>query len=197
MISFIVMDPSTITTALMIPGELTEIIGPASSGRTSLLLAALANTTARGGVAALIDVEEALDIRSAVRSGVDLDRLLWVRCGQRPVTALRGADLLVRCPGFALIVVDFGRRWCRMPLTAAFRLKLTARQRGIALLVASRRRTLGAAAAFAVEAAQARSEWVGRAPARLVALATGVRVVRARGRSFRDEAPRVALRWSA
>ena len=62
-------------------GTLSELFGPASSGRTSVLLAALAATTARGEACALIDAGDAFDPESAVAAGVDLKKLLWVRCG--------------------------------------------------------------------------------------------------------------------
>jgi len=63
-------------------GCLTEICGPASSGRTTLLLAALAAATQRGEFCAVVDASDALDPDSAVAAGVELDRLLWVRCGE-------------------------------------------------------------------------------------------------------------------
>jgi hypothetical protein len=63
-------------------GCLTEICGPASSGRTSVLLAALAAATRRGEFCALIDADDALDPQSAVAAGIELNRLLWVRCGE-------------------------------------------------------------------------------------------------------------------
>jgi hypothetical protein len=63
-------------------GCLTEICGPASSGRTTLLLAALAAATRRGEFCVLVDASDALDPRSAADAGMDLDRLLWVRCGE-------------------------------------------------------------------------------------------------------------------
>jgi recombination protein RecA len=63
-------------------GCLTEICGPASSGRTTLLLAALAAATRRGEFCVLVDASDALDPRSAADAGVDLDRLLWIRCGE-------------------------------------------------------------------------------------------------------------------
>src|SRR5580765_2570312 len=61
-------------------GCLTEICGPASSGRTTLLLAALAAATRRGEFCAVVDASDALDPQSAAAAGVDLERLLWVRC---------------------------------------------------------------------------------------------------------------------
>src|SRR5579863_4728633 len=63
-------------------GCLTEICGPASSGRTTLLLAALAAATRRGEFCAVVDASDALDPYSAAEAGVELDRLLWVRCGE-------------------------------------------------------------------------------------------------------------------
>ena len=63
-------------------GCLTEICGPPSSGRTTLLLAALAAATRRGEFCVVVDASDALDPHSAAACGVDLDRLLWVRCGE-------------------------------------------------------------------------------------------------------------------
>ena len=63
-------------------GCLTEICGPASSGRTTILLAALAAATRRGEFCVVVDASDALDPQSAAATGVELNRLLWVRCGE-------------------------------------------------------------------------------------------------------------------
>jgi recombination protein RecA len=60
-------------------GQLSEIAGPHSSGRTTLLLQVLAAATCRGEIAALVDTFDRLDLASVVSAGVDLDRLLWIR----------------------------------------------------------------------------------------------------------------------
>jgi RecA/RadA recombinase len=65
-------------------GCLTEVCGPASSGRTTLLLAALAAATRRGEFCVVVDASDALDPQSAAAAGVELERLLWVRCGDAP-----------------------------------------------------------------------------------------------------------------
>lgn len=62
-------------------GALTEIAGTECSGRTSLALSAIAGLTRAGKVCAWIDVSDALHPESAAAAGVDLQRLLWVRCG--------------------------------------------------------------------------------------------------------------------
>ena len=64
-------------------GEISEIVGPASSGCTRLVLAVLAEATQAGEVAAYIDAMDCLDPRSAEQAGIALDRLLWVRCRER------------------------------------------------------------------------------------------------------------------
>jgi len=64
-------------------GCLTEICGTASSGRTSVLLFALARATQRGEVCALVDASDAFDPVSAAAAGMEMSRLLWVRCGEK------------------------------------------------------------------------------------------------------------------
>jgi hypothetical protein len=169
--------------ALVRSGEITEIVGRLSSGRTSLLLSALAGVTREGGVAALVDADGALDPGGAARAGVDLHRLLWVRCGGRRDTALRATDLLVRCPGFALVALDVGEIVPRLALSAAFRLKLAVRRTGVALLVLGCRRLAGASAVLAVETARSGVEWRGpaAAPTRLARVGSRIAVTRARG----------------
>src|SRR5262245_20701778 len=60
-------------------GQLSEIHGPASSGRTGLALAAAAHATRSGTLAAWVDPADRLDPASAAAAGVDLSRLLWLR----------------------------------------------------------------------------------------------------------------------
>jgi hypothetical protein len=67
------------------PGNaITEIVGAECSGRTSLALSVIAGLTHAGKVCAWIDVSDALHPESATAAGVDLQRLLWVRCGAAP-----------------------------------------------------------------------------------------------------------------
>jgi recombination protein RecA len=62
-------------------GAITEFVGPQSSGRTSAALAYTAALTQAGCVCAWMDVADSFDPESAAANGVDLERLLWVRCG--------------------------------------------------------------------------------------------------------------------
>jgi recombination protein RecA len=62
-------------------GCLTEICGPGSSGKTSVLLATISATTRREESCVLIDASDSFDPSSGAAAGVDLTRLLWIRCG--------------------------------------------------------------------------------------------------------------------
>ena len=62
-------------------GALTELVGAEGSGRTSLALSFVAEVMREGKVCAWVDVSDALSPESAAGCGVDLARLLWVRCG--------------------------------------------------------------------------------------------------------------------
>jgi recombination protein RecA len=62
-------------------GAITEIIGPECSGRTTLVLSFLNHITNEGKVCAWIDASDSLHPESAAAAGIDLARLLWVRCG--------------------------------------------------------------------------------------------------------------------
>ena len=62
-------------------GAITELVGPECSGRTSLALTFVAGLTQAGKVCAWVDVSDALHPASAAALGVDLSRLLWIRCG--------------------------------------------------------------------------------------------------------------------
>jgi len=162
-------------------GEITEIVGGLSSGRTSHLLACLGEVVGRGETAALVDTEEIFDPGSAASAGIDLRRLLWVRCGSNREIALRAADMLVRCPGFALVALDLGERVPRLPTTMAFRLKFAVRRTDVALLIVGRRRLTGSSAALALETFREGIEWAGPGPAptRLARVRTTTRVLRA------------------
>jgi hypothetical protein len=132
-------------------GCLMEICGPASSGRTTLLLSALAAATGRGECCAVVDAGDALDPQCVADAGIELDRLLWVRCGEdasqknsarkigsdtenknffktdlhdpehRLEQLLRATDLLLESGGFGLIALDLGD----LPQQIARRIPLT------------------------------------------------------------------------
>src|SRR5437867_12145170 len=60
-------------------GQVSEIHGPSSSGRTALVLSLVARSTREGALCAWMDGADRLDPASAGSAGVDLERLLWLR----------------------------------------------------------------------------------------------------------------------
>jgi hypothetical protein len=100
-------------------GQLSELVGPRSSGRTSVLLQTIAAATARGELVALVDALDMFDVESAAAAGVDLDRLLWIRghivtnqglcreLNQRAIEqAMRAFTLVLQAGNFGLVVFD-------------------------------------------------------------------------------------------
>ena len=99
-------------------GEISELIGEPSSGRTGVLFATLAAATARGDIAALVDTCDRLDPVTMAAAGVDLSRVLWVRGPALSLTgrpallslaltqAIRAFDLVIRAGGFHVVALD-------------------------------------------------------------------------------------------
>ncbi|RRU08245.1 MULTISPECIES: recombinase RecA [unclassified Stenotrophomonas] len=86
-------------------GRVVEIYGPESSGKTTLTLQAIAECQKKGGTAAFIDAEHALDPIYAAKLGVNVDELLL----SQPDTgeqALEIADMLVRSGSIDIVVID-------------------------------------------------------------------------------------------
>ncbi len=133
-------------------GALTEIYGPASSGRTSLLLSILAQATGREEACALVDAGDTFDPHSAAAAGVNLARLLWVRCGSANSEikknyraleqALKATDLLLQAGGFGVVAIDMGdvppQIARRVPLTSWFRFRRAVENTPTVLLVIER-----------------------------------------------------------
>ena len=87
-------------------GQLSEITGSRSSGRTSILCGLLAAATGRGDVAALIDTNDRFDPSSAADAGVDLSRLLWIRERGDAARALKAMNLVLQAGGFGVVAFD-------------------------------------------------------------------------------------------
>ncbi len=86
-------------------GRVIEIFGPESSGKTTLALSIVAQAQKRGGIAAFVDAEHALDADYARKLGVDVDNLL-VSQPDHGEQALEIAEMLVRSNGVDVVVID-------------------------------------------------------------------------------------------
>jgi len=161
-------------------GAISEVVGPASSGRTSLTLAFVARQTAAGAMAAWIDCGDSLDPESAAASGVGLRQLLWVRCreGANPSPrgqkepwsrldqALRATDLLLQAGGFAVLVLDLGSvdppQAMRIPLATWFRFRQAADRARCSLVVVGRVACAQSSAALVLDCSSLRLVSLGK-----------------------------------
>ena len=171
-------------------GRLSEIVGPWSSGGSSLLLALMARTTASGHHAALVDGADAFDPASAVSAGADLSRLLWVKCGGRLRAAFSAADSW-SLSGLRARGARSGRSPVDPPGThpAGALPSVADRRRAERYRPGASRahRLAGSAAALAVSVRRLGSHWIGRPhPTRLEGLTSEALVVRSRALSIRD-----------
>lgn len=163
-------------------GQVSELVGPRSSGRLAVLLAALATTTRRGELAALLDAFDMFDPASGHRAGVVRGRLLWARGSACGVCLRHGRDgvvcaidralkataVVLEAGGFGLVALDFGdapasalRRW---PLTSWLRLARALEGRSTALVIVSATPLWRSAGGLtlALRPAPAAARWAGR-----------------------------------
>jgi recombination protein RecA len=92
-------------------GAISEILGPESSGRTTLVHSLLAASTAQLEICAYVDTDDSFDPVSAAAAGVALSQLVWIRCGHNAGHALKAADSLLHAGGFGAIILDL----CQVP----------------------------------------------------------------------------------
>jgi recombination protein RecA len=178
-------------------GCLTEICGPASSGRTSLMLAAMAQATGREEVCALVDASDAFDPASAAAVGVALEQLLWVRCGGNAEHALKATDLLVQGGGFGMVVMDLAdtpeQTAGRISMTSWFRLRRAVEHTPTVLLVLEQQPHAKTCASLMLEMRRARAAWSG-APG-CSQLLRGIRVRVDRGKPVPAAAASFETHW--
>lgn len=146
-------------------GCLTEVFGPASSGRTTLLHSILAEATEREEICALVDTDDAFDPASATAAGVRLDRLIWVRSSHNAEHALKAADLLIQGGGFGVVAMDLGDTPLysarRISLTSWFRLRRAVEHTPTVLISVSRQSNAKTCASLTLECRREREAWTG------------------------------------
>ena len=163
-------------------GALTEIYGPASSGRTSVLLSILAEATARQESCAMIDAEDAFHPASAAAAGVRLDRVLWVRCGHSAEQALKATDLLIQGGGFGLVAMDLGdtspAQARRISLTSWFRLRRAVEHTPAVFVALARESNAKTCASLTLECARQGIVWKGKGMASRLLRGASIHVTR-------------------
>ena len=145
-------------------GSITEIFGPASSGRTSLMYSMLAYATAHEETCALIDTSDVFAPTVATEAGIDFDRLLWIRCAGNLEHAFKATDLLLHAGGFGLVILDLGdvagKEARRIISSWWYRFRRTVEDRPTVLTVISEEACTRSCAALTLELKGA-PEWSG------------------------------------
>ncbi|HMQ05571.1 MAG TPA: hypothetical protein PKD26_16760 [Pyrinomonadaceae bacterium] len=146
-------------------GAISEISGGPSSGKTSLSLYLLAKLTAAGEICAVVDPCGSFDARSAVLSGVELDNLLWARCGGSIEKAFMAVDHLLQAKGFGAVWLDLSglavNKLKLVPRTYWYRYRNRISQTPTLLLVTAREAVTGSAAQQAFVSSRTQARWSG------------------------------------
>ena len=169
-------------------GQVSEIAGSPSSGRTTLLLQLLSAATRGGEITALVDTCDRLDVASAAAAAVDLDRLLWIRgesfdSVDRVVDrAIKALTLVLQAGGFAVVAIDLAdvhpRVLKRLPFTTWLRLQRIVEGSDTACLLVTPEPLARSAGGLTVMCS-GRTNWE---PHRVTGLETEIRVVSPRRR---------------
>lgn len=181
-------------------GALTEIAGPASSGRTAVLHSLLAAATQAQEFCALIDASDSFDPRSASEAGVLAEQLLWIRCPcghglERLEKALKSADMLLQSGGWGVVALDLADLPAavvrKVPLTSWFRLRRAVEHTRTALVVVVQEFSAGASASLALKFSPQPPDWLGgRAKLELAAHTAPLRALRTAVEVSQDRAYR-------
>jgi len=136
-------------------GAISELFGPASSGRTSLMLSMLAYATRHEEVCAVVDINDMFAPVVAAGAGIDFDRLLWIRCGGSLENAFKATDLLLHAGGFGLVILDMadvaGKDARRIIPSWWYRFRRTVENRPTSIVVMSEEACTRSCAALTLE----------------------------------------------
>jgi hypothetical protein len=170
-------------------GQISEIHGAASSGRTALVFTLAARLTRAGSLVAWVDPGDRLDPASAAAAGVDLARLLWVR-GESRARNARALNLAISAVGtllgsglFEVVVLDLAgipaATRQRLPGATWIRLQRLVEDQPSALLLLADGHVAHGPAGATLGLKAAAPRWSGTPPARLLrGMATEVREAR-------------------
>ena len=146
-------------------GAISEIAGPESSGRATVVHSLLAASTANLEICAYVDTCDAFDPCSAATSGVVLEQLLWIRCGHNVEHAFRVTDYLLHAGGFGVVVLDLCRvpdRACRrIPVSYWYRFRRAVENTPAVLAVLERESLAKSCASLIVELTRKNAVWTG------------------------------------
>jgi hypothetical protein len=146
-------------------GTISEILGPDSSGRTTLAHSLLAAATAQLEICAYVDTDDSFDPVSAAQSGVALSQLVWIRCGHNAAHALKAADALLHAGGFGVIVLDLCqvavRDWNRIPISYWYRFRRAIENTPTILAITEKQPVARSCASLMLDLDRTKTIWTG------------------------------------
>lgn len=149
-------------------GTLVETSGPRSSGKTSLCMHILARATQNGEVCAVVDFANSFHPDSALACGVQLDRLLWIRCKCNPEYTMKSADLLLHAGGFGIVLLDLSEIHTKIlnqiPISYWYRFQRAIQNTPTILLVCANTPQAKAASRDSLECQAKSFSWSGQHP---------------------------------
>jgi hypothetical protein len=149
-------------------GEIAEVNGSRSSGRTSLYLHILAQATRRGEICAVVDLRDSFHPASAAAMGVQLKHLLWVRCRGNAEHAMRATDLLLHAGGFGVVLMDLCEASPRVlnhiPLSSWYRFQRAIENTPTILVVCAETSQVRSSSSTKLQLTRKAVNWRGKAP---------------------------------
>jgi hypothetical protein len=147
-------------------GSLIEIAGDASAGKTSMILALLSKLTSAGEICAVVDSSDGFDPVSAVLAGIEIENLLWVKCGGRLEKAFLAADYLVQAKGFGAVWLNLNglpqRQLQQVPKTYWYRYRTRIKETPTLFLVTAKEAVTGSASQQSLNFSLDQAEWSGK-----------------------------------
>jgi hypothetical protein len=153
-------------------GQVSEIWGPPSSGRTALACVVAAMAIQTGNDVAWIDPGDTLDPAAATSAGVDLERLFWLRGGPGLPRTISATATILGSGIFELVVLDLSDLSAfeaqRLPASTWLRFQRLIEGTPVALLILGRRHLFRGPLGFSLELRRVRHRWQGVGPGRLL-----------------------------
>ena len=147
-------------------GAISEILGPESSGRTTLLHSLLSAATAKLEICAYVDTDDSFDPVSAAAAGVALSQLVWIRCGHNAGHALKAADYLLHAGGFGVVVLDLCQAPPRIangiPISYWYRFRRAIENTPTILALVEKQPLAKSCASLLLETKRQKTSWIGK-----------------------------------
>jgi hypothetical protein len=156
----------------LIRGGICELTGPLGGGKRGLVFSMIANLTRANNICAVVDSMDSFDPPSADKSGVKLNKVLWVKCGGDPKKAVLATDYLIQSGLFGAIWLDLSLADTefldRLPSSYWFRFKVGLKDTASVLLVTLEETRLRSASHQSVRVEKEASEWAGESGFRVM-----------------------------